>query len=51
MIDQLSASLADVVRDARTARGLSASALAEASGVSRAMIAKIERAEIGRAHV
>ncbi len=46
MIDQLSASLADVVRDARAARGLSASALAEASGVSRAMIAKIERAEV-----
>ena len=46
MIDQLSASLADVVRDARTARGLSASALAEASGVSRAMSATIERAEV-----
>jgi len=46
MIDPLSASLADVVRDARAARGLSASALAEASGVSRAMIAKIERAEV-----
>jgi len=46
MIDQLSASLADVVRDARAARGLSTSALAEASGVSRAMIAKIEHAEV-----
>jgi len=46
MIDQLSASLAEVVRDARAARGLSTSALAEASGVSRAMIAKIERAEV-----
>jgi transcriptional regulator with XRE-family HTH domain len=46
MIDPLSASLAGVVRDARAARGLSASGLAEASGVSRAMIAKIERAEV-----
>ena len=46
MIDQLNASLADVVREARVARGLSANALAEASGVSRAMIAKIERAEV-----
>lgn len=46
IIDPLSASLADVVRDARAARGLSASGLAEASGVSRAMIAKIERAEV-----
>src|SRR6267378_3479296 len=46
MIDPLSASLADVVRDARAARGLSASGLAEASGVSRAMIAKIERGEV-----
>src|SRR5689334_8863040 len=46
MIDPLSASLAAVVRDARAARGLSASALAEVSGVSRAMIAKIERAEV-----
>ncbi len=46
MVDQLTASLADVVREARAARGLSANALAEASGVSRAMIAKIERAEV-----
>jgi transcriptional regulator with XRE-family HTH domain len=46
MIDQLSTSLAEVVREARVARGLSANALAEASGVSRAMIAKIEHAEV-----
>ena len=46
MVDPLSASLAGVVRDARAARGLSASGLAEVSGVSRAMIAKIERAEV-----
>jgi transcriptional regulator with XRE-family HTH domain len=38
--------LADAVRAARHARGLSARALAERSGVSRAMIAKIERAEV-----
>src|SRR5919197_5493430 len=38
--------LAAAVRLARHARGLSASALAERSGVSRAMIAKIERAEV-----
>ena len=37
MIDQLNASLADVVREARIARGRSANALAEASGVARAM--------------
>jgi transcriptional regulator with XRE-family HTH domain len=40
-----SASLAEAVQAAREAHGLSASALAERSGVSRAMIAKIERAE------
>ena len=45
MVDSLSASLADVVHAARLGRGLSTSALAERSGVSRAMIAKIERAE------
>jgi transcriptional regulator with XRE-family HTH domain len=38
-------SLAEVVRTTREARGLSASALAERSGVSRAMIAKVEHAE------
>src|SRR3954447_23193566 len=37
--------LATAVLDAREAQGLSASALAARSGVSRAMIAKIERAE------
>ena len=41
----LTTSLAEAVQAARTAQGLSASALAERSGVSRAMIAKIERAE------
>lgn len=43
--DDLTRSLARVVREARIARGLSASALAQRSGVSRAMIAKVERAE------
>ena len=43
--DDLTASLAETVRAARVAQGLSASALAERSGVSRAMIAKVERAE------
>jgi transcriptional regulator with XRE-family HTH domain len=46
MVDRLNASLADVVREARAARGISSNALAEASGVSRAMITKIERAEV-----
>lgn len=41
----LTASIAETVRAARAARGLSANALAERSGVSRAMIAKVERAE------
>ncbi len=41
----LTTSLAEAVQAARTAQGLSASALAERSGVSRAMIAKVERAE------
>src|SRR5436305_2396859 len=45
MPGQLSASLAATVHAARLARELSASALAERSGVSRAMIAKIERGE------
>ncbi len=38
-------SIAETVRAAREAEGLSANALAERSGVSRAMIAKVERAE------
>lgn len=41
----LTASIAETVRAAREAHGLSAAALAERSGVSRAMIAKVERAE------
>jgi transcriptional regulator with XRE-family HTH domain len=45
MSDQLSASLAATLHAARLARELSASALAERSGVSRAMIGKIERGE------
>ncbi len=44
--DQLTTSLAASVESARHARGLSTSALAEASGVSRAMIAKIERGAV-----
>lgn len=43
--DTLTASLAEALQVARQARGLSVSALAERSGVSRAMIAKIERRE------
>jgi transcriptional regulator with XRE-family HTH domain len=39
------AALADAVHSARLAQGLSTAALAERSGVSRAMIAKIERAD------
>jgi transcriptional regulator with XRE-family HTH domain len=45
MVDRLSASLAATLHAARLARELSASALAERSGVSRAMIGKIERGE------
>lgn len=45
MTDPLSASLAATLHAARLARGLSASALAERSGVSRAMIGKVERGE------
>ena len=41
----LSSSISATVREARLARGLTISALAEASGVSRAMIAKVERDE------
>jgi transcriptional regulator with XRE-family HTH domain len=46
MPEQLTSSLADAVHEARVAHGLSTSALAERSGVSRAMIAKVERAEV-----
>ncbi|GHF91273.1 MULTISPECIES: helix-turn-helix domain-containing protein [Amycolatopsis] len=46
MTDPLTARLAATVHAARTARGLSAVALAEASGVSRAMIGKIERGDV-----
>jgi transcriptional regulator with XRE-family HTH domain len=45
MNDQLTARLAATVRNTRASRGLSVMALAELSGVSRAMITKIERAE------
>jgi len=44
--EPLASSLAEAVSGARRAGGLSTSALAERSGVSRAMIAKIERAEV-----
>jgi transcriptional regulator with XRE-family HTH domain len=43
--DELGAALAATVRATRTARGLTVAGLAEASGVSRAMISKVERAE------
>jgi len=43
--DGLTASLAATVESARLGRGWSTSALAQASGVSRAMIARIERGE------
>lgn len=45
MSDDLSAALAAALLDARRGQGLSAGALAERSGVSRAMIGKIERGE------
>ncbi|MGH3783452.1 MAG: helix-turn-helix domain-containing protein, partial [Pseudonocardiaceae bacterium] len=45
MVDPLSASLAATLHAARLAGGLSASALAERSGVSRAIIGKVERGE------
>jgi transcriptional regulator with XRE-family HTH domain len=45
MTDQLSASIAATLHAARVARELTAGALAERSGVSRAMIGKIERGE------
>ncbi|NBH05816.1 XRE family transcriptional regulator [Amycolatopsis sp. SID8362] len=46
MTDPLSARLAATVHATRTSRGLSAAALAERSGVSRAMIGKIERGDV-----
>jgi transcriptional regulator with XRE-family HTH domain len=46
MTDPLTARLAATVHAARTSRGLSAAVLAEQSGVSRAMIGKIERADV-----
>jgi transcriptional regulator with XRE-family HTH domain len=46
MDDPLTARLAATVRNTRASRGLSVLALAERSGVSRAMIGKIERAEV-----
>lgn len=45
MSDRLSLALAATLYAARTARDLSATALAERSGVSRTMIGKIERGE------
>ncbi|WP_326568760.1 XRE family transcriptional regulator [Amycolatopsis rhabdoformis] len=45
MTDPLSTSLAETLRDARLAHALSAGTLADRSGVSRAMIGKIERGE------
>jgi transcriptional regulator with XRE-family HTH domain len=42
---EFTADLAATLRSARTEQGLSVNALAELSGVSRAMIAKIERGE------
>jgi transcriptional regulator with XRE-family HTH domain len=44
--DRLTASLAGAVESARLGRGWPVSALAQASGVSRAMLAKIERGEV-----
>jgi transcriptional regulator with XRE-family HTH domain len=44
--DKLTASLAATIESARRGRGWSVSALAQASGVSRAMIARIERSEV-----
>jgi transcriptional regulator with XRE-family HTH domain len=43
--ETLTSCLATALQDARQARGLSVSALAERSGVSRAMIAKVERGD------
>jgi transcriptional regulator with XRE-family HTH domain len=45
MSDALGSALATTLRDLRRSRGLSGAALAERSGVSRAMISKVERGE------
>ncbi|MFN3672090.1 MAG: helix-turn-helix domain-containing protein [Bosea sp. (in: a-proteobacteria)] len=45
IVDELTSRLAERIRTEREARGWSLSDLAAASGVSRAMISKIERAE------
>jgi len=45
MTDDLSSALAGTVQSARADRGLTVAALAEASGVSRAMISRIERGD------
>jgi transcriptional regulator with XRE-family HTH domain len=44
-MDELTSALARTVQAARADRGLSVAQLAEASGVSRAMISKVERGE------
>ncbi|RSM35054.1 LacI family transcriptional regulator, partial [Actinoplanes sp. ATCC 53533] len=46
MPDSLTTNLAATLHATRTDRGLSVNALAERSGVSRAMIAKIERGDV-----
>ncbi|MFT4262442.1 MAG: XRE family transcriptional regulator [Nocardioides sp.] len=43
--DDLGAALAAAIQGARAGRGLTVASLAEASGVSRAMISKVERGE------
>jgi transcriptional regulator with XRE-family HTH domain len=45
MSDRLATAIAETVHATRVARGLGVSALAQRSGVSRAMIAKIERGD------
>jgi transcriptional regulator with XRE-family HTH domain len=45
MTDELTPALASTLQAARAARGLSVGALAERSGVSRAMIGKVERGD------
>ncbi|GAB4057242.1 helix-turn-helix domain-containing protein [Catellatospora paridis] len=45
MTDDLTAALAATVRTTREQRGLTVAAVAEVSGVSRAMISKVERGE------